>query len=124
MRPATLPRRRGGLVAAAFRLRLVRQRLVHPRCWVGQQPLSTALAGAPAVSSAAQFAVYKGKGALQFKPIPASWGPVSERGWRGLDREGVVLVEAASARPNSPRDYDCQPPPPPLPLAHQPLAAA
>ena len=63
------------------------------------------------MNSAAQFAVYKGKGALQFKPIPASWGPVSERGWRGLDREGVVLVEAASARPNSPRDYDCQPRP-------------
>ena len=79
-------------MALALRPRLVRQRLVHPRCWVGQQPLSTA--GAPAVNSAAQFAVYKGKGALQFKPIPASWGPVSERGWRGLDREGVVLVEA------------------------------
>ena len=113
-------------MAPALLPRLVRQRLVHPRCWVGQQPLSTA--GAPAVNSAAQFAVYKGKGALQFKPIPASWGPVSERGWRGLDREGVVLVEAASARPNNPRDYDCQPPPPlpcpPATSSSQKLTAA
>ena len=78
------------------------------------------------MNSAAQFAVYKGKGALQFKPIPASWGPVSERGWRGLDREGVVLVEAASARPNSPRDYDCQPRPPcpPATSSSQRLMAA
>eukprot|EP01043_Picozoa_sp_COSAG02_P036908 COSAG02_NODE_2736_length_8130_cov_4.458722_3_plen_389_part_00 len=48
------------------------------------------------------FSVYKGRAAMQIKPIPPTWR--SSGGGRSIERDGVILIEAAAA--GSQRDYD------------------
>lgn len=48
------------------------------------------------------FSVYKGRAAMQIKPIPPTWR--SSGGGRSIERDGVILIEVAAA--GLQRDYD------------------
>eukprot|EP01043_Picozoa_sp_COSAG02_P008639 COSAG02_NODE_280_length_25797_cov_66.644447_18_plen_211_part_00 len=66
-------------------------------CW-GRAPSRWHAAGQTFVD----FSIYKGRAALQIKPIPPTWR--SSGSARSIEREGVILVEAAAA--SKQRDYD------------------
>jgi hypothetical protein len=87
--------------------------LLAPHCWRRSSDQRCALASCRHHSTTAmgrappsfvEFSVYKGRAAMQIKPIPPSWRSSGSSGARAIEREGVILVEAAPA--HTLRQYD------------------
>eukprot|EP01039_Chlorochromonas_danica_P006533 gene6534-7206_t len=57
------------------------------------------------IRNTVRYNVYKGKSALNVKPIPATFAPPSPKGYRTVDREGSLFLEVAPGG-SQPREYD------------------
>lgn len=57
------------------------------------------------VRNTVRYNVYKGKSALNIKPIPPTFAPPSPKGYRTIEREGTLFLEVAPAG-SQPREYD------------------